>query len=192
MPGFEYARARSSPFGPVRPENLDLRPVLSMHVPILARLGPVRLENLSVRPWSRVYIPFGAHLGLYAKQIRLYAPEHVRRSTFVPVWDCTPRKPGFTPRFEYARARSSPFGSERIEYPAVGPCASVYVPFGAHLRQYSQDTWLYVTGRVCTSPFVLFRPSSPQQPGFTPSFEYARTRSSPFGPVRLENLSVGH
>ena len=111
-------RPRSCPIGPVRPENLALRPVLSMHVSV----RPVRLENLAVRPWASVYVPFVVHLGLYARETWLYAPGRVYTSPFVPLWACTPLKPGFTPRFAYTRARSSPCWPVRLENLPMGEC----------------------------------------------------------------------
>ena len=82
-------RARSSPFGPVRPENLAVHPWASVHLLVRANLGlysretwlypcwasvyvpdwstlrPVRLGNPAVRTWARVYVPVRIPLGLY-------------------------------------------------------------------------------------------------------------------------------
>ena len=94
-------------------------------------------------------------------------------SPFVTVWVCTPLKPGFTPRFEYARASSRLLGHVHLENLAVRCWTSVYIPFGAHLSPYA---WLYAPARVCASPFVTVWVCTPLKPGFTPRFEYARAR----------------
>ena len=106
------------------------------------------------------------------------------------VWICTPLKPGFTPRFAYARARSRPFWPVRLKNLVVRPWPGMYVPFRAYLGLCAQETWLYALGRVCTAPFVPVWVCTPLKPGFTPRFPCVRARSSPFWPVHLENLAV--
>ena len=95
--GFENARARCNPF------------------------GPVRLENRAVRPWACVYVLFGAYLGLCARKTWLYDTGRVYTSPFVPVWAYTPSNLRFTPGFAYERARSCPFGPVGLENLAVRP-----------------------------------------------------------------------
>ena len=76
--------------------------------------GPVRPGNLAVRPWACEQVPVRAPLGLYALTTWLYAYARGRSSPF-----------GFTPGFEYAHDRSSPFEPVRLENLAARPWASV-------------------------------------------------------------------
>ena len=79
-------RPRSCPFGPVRPSKLALRPLLSIHVAVLARLG------------------------LYALKTWMYSPGRVCMFLLESIWTCTPRKPGCTPLGVGTRPRSCPIG----------------------------------------------------------------------------------
>ena len=72
----------------------------------------------------------------------------------MPVWPCLSQKHGFTPRLEYAVARSNPFGAVLLKILAVRLWACVYVPFGAYLGLYAEETWLYAPEAVYTSSFL--------------------------------------
>ena len=141
-------------------------------------------------PWTFVHVPVRTRFGLCARETWWYAPTRVCTSPFVSVWVCTPPKSGFTPPNEYARARSSPLGPVPPENLAVLPCTYVTVPVRARVVLYAWDTWLNATAREYAWPLVLLWACKPREPGFTPSNEYARIRSCPFGPVRRKNRAV--
>ena len=86
----------------------------------------------------------------------------------MPAWVCTPLKHGFTPRFEYAHARSSPFGPVRLENLAVRSWAWVFVPFGAHFGLFAKETWMYAPGCVCTFSLEPMLACTPRKPGCVP------------------------
>ena len=115
------ARPLLCPFGT---ENLDLGPVLSIHVPVLARLG------------------------MYPLKTWLYDPRRVCLFLLEPIRASTLGKPGFTPPFEYARGRSSPVAPVRPQNLAVRHDFRMYVPDLARLGMYALKTWLYDPGRI--------------------------------------------
>ena len=82
-------RPLSCSFGTVRAENLCLRPVLTNHVPVLARLGKYALET-----W-------------------LYAPGRVCMFLFEPIWACMQSKSVCMPLSMCLRPLSCPFGTVR-------------------------------------------------------------------------------
>ena len=144
-----FTRTRWCPFGPACPITLALRPFFRMHVPDCARLGLYALKKPGCTPLGKYLCPFW--------------------SLF---WACMPSKhaciflsmslrPPFCSSFghvrlanlaDYARGRSSQVGPLRLENLAVLPCTCVYIPFGAHLGLYAEETWLYVPGRVFFMP----------------------------------------
>ena len=84
------------------------------------------------------------------------------------------------------------------------PQRRVYVPVRTRLDLCVLQIWIYAPGRVCTYPFMLVRPENlavrpctsvhvpvcaslglyASKTWFNPPYEYARARSSPFGPAR--------
>ena len=97
-------RPRSCPFRPVRPENLALRPVLSRHMFVLARLC------------------------LFALKTWLYATGRVCMFPFKLIWACTHMKPGCTPLGVCVCSFWSPFVPIGPGNLAVRPYRSVHVP----------------------------------------------------------------
>ena len=72
-------------------------------------LGSVRPGNLSVCPLTSVHVSVRARLGLYARETWLYVPGHVFTCPFAPVWACTPGKFGCTPLDAWERGGSCTF-----------------------------------------------------------------------------------
>ena len=116
--------------------------------------------------------------------------ESVCTYPFAPVWACSPGKPGCRPLDVCARAHSWPFGHVRPQNLALPLLKSMHVHVRARLGLYVRKTWLYAPTRVRPYPFVSAWACTPRKPGFTRPDEYARARSSQFGPVRPENLAL--
>ena len=135
-PLHQCARLCSCQCGSVRPQNLALRLLTSMHVPVRAGLGLYAGKTWLCHPWQVCacwFVPVGVRtavksggtsqavgarvrscpLGLFTGITRLHAPGRVCTHSSVPVWACTPRKLSCTPLHEYARARSFRFGLVR-------------------------------------------------------------------------------
>ena len=114
-----------------------------------------------------VHVCVRVRLGLYSRVTWLHAPGRVCTGPFVPVWACTPRKPGFTPPEVYARARSSPFGPVQSGKPGC-------TPLDVRTRARSCRFW----------------PCTPGKPGCTPLRECARPRTCQFGSVPPQYLAL--
>ena len=172
-PHYEYDRSRSSQLGPVS--------VRTRSFPF----APVRPGNLALRPYTSVYVHVGASLGVYAPKSWLHASIRVCTCPFVPVWVCTPRKRGFTPPDEYARACWRPVFLGNLP---LRSRTSVRVLVFARLGLYARETLLFAPVRVCPFLFGPFWVRTPRKHGFTPS-KHVPVRASS-GLYAFENLAV--
>ena len=199
-PPYEYARARSSPFGLIGPGNLAVRSWTCVLVPVPAvwactpgKPGCTPLE-VCVRARSCLFGPLNECARALSSSFRTVLPINLVRA-------CFGIYAGFTPPFEYIRARSSPVGPLRPkncgytllhecararllrfrpvcpENLAVRPWTCMYVPVRARLGLHARETLLYAPGRVSTCPFVPIWACTTGKPGCTLRHECARTRS---------------